>query len=176
MKQITYTKTYSCGHTATDSVPKRLDWTIAKNQAHALTQLCRDCTNAEAAAASVGFAPLTGSEKQVTWATTLRAERIATLERGIAKLASRTHPDRRDPEAIAIAQQVIDMLKNAITDAALYINRRDARVTSILMDHVYRTEGLTSYNDTHSRWHPQFSNAGRLLSIVEAEGGYISTR
>lgn len=178
MKQnnITYTKTFSCGHTATDSVPKRLDWTIAKNQAHALTQLCRECTNAQAAAASVEFAPLTGSDKQVAWATTLRAERVATLERGIARIESRKRPDPSDAEAVAIARQVLELLKHTITDAALYINKRDQRATALLMDYVYTSEGLTRYDEAYSRWHPRFSRQGLLLDIVESEGGYISTR
>lgn len=83
---------------------------------------CPDCKKAEAAkwCADNGCATLTGSDKQVSWAETIRREAIAGLE-----IAAGMIPADAPEAARRQAREVIDGAK-AETRASWWIDNRDS--------------------------------------------------
>lgn len=121
---------YSCGHRATvqiygtDAHGER-----DRKAAWLATQLCPDCAKADRAeqrderdqetaaqAAAAGWPALTGTDRQVLWATTIRADAVAA----VAKRLSR-HPDA-DIATRALAVWTDDALRH--TDAKWWIDNR----------------------------------------------------
>lgn len=132
-----YTIKYRCGHAAERQIygtdvggerQRKADWLAGQNCADcaaAARHVERDAVNVLTAelAAAEALPPLAGSEKQVVWATTIRAEALDKLtERGSrqAKLAA-------TPEQHAELDDVMARCRTALvaqTEARWWINRR----------------------------------------------------
>ena len=84
-----YNVTYKCGcEGEVQLVGKHAD--RDRKLAWLTTQQCRACESKAAAAdaAAAGLPELTGSPKQIAWAISLRAERIAALDNMLSKVTS----------------------------------------------------------------------------------------
>lgn len=92
-----YTITYKCGHTGTvDIVGTNAHGERERKAEWYGNQLCADCykaqKEAEAEKTSAGYPELKGSEKQVAWAKTIRANLIKRYEKEIK--ASKANLDK----------------------------------------------------------------------------------
>lgn len=78
-----YTITRTCGHTETVQITGNMS-ERPRQEAYEATKLCRECYRAaklaEAQAATGDLLALTGSDKQIAWATTIRAEALAHVD------------------------------------------------------------------------------------------------
>lgn len=115
--------TYKCGHS--DNVQiygTNVHGERDRKAAWYSTINCPACKKAEAAqwCADNGCATLTGSDKQVYWAETIRREAIAGLE-----LAADTIPATATEAEREQARDIIDKYK-AETSAAWWIDNRDS--------------------------------------------------
>ena len=131
---------YECGHTTREQLygpMAQRERTIER----ALDRLCPDCYAAkleaeraeESAAAAeaakdAGLPALTGSEKQIAWAESIRAKQVAELselDKALATAPAKT-PDQLD--AVRIGREVVaDMI--ARTSAKDWIEGRDTIVS-----------------------------------------------
>lgn len=119
-----YTITYKCGHTAEVQLYGKYE-DREKKIAWYKTIDCPECRAKEAAAKAQadGLAVLTGSSKQVSWASDIRAEKLADAE----KLATKVNKNK-------------DMFDGAInkmkgeTSASWWIDRRNDTIMDILKE------------------------------------------
>lgn len=113
-----YTIKHSCGHSSTVELygpgkdrERKMEWMSRQD--------CAECKAATATTAHPDLPPLKGSPKQITWATTIRAEQIERVESWIEaeeeKLGEPLHPTWYD---------ALDALKQQ-TDARFWIDNRD---------------------------------------------------
>lgn len=120
-----YTVSHACGHTQTHQLygktvdrQSRAEWLA--------TQDCTECYRAAKLAAATKntahLPALTGSEKQIAWATTIRAEKVAELDDLAAKCEALS-------DTVPAAQA--DAIRNAIqtarnqADAGWWIDNRN---------------------------------------------------
>lgn len=129
-----YSGTYSCGHEGRVQLYGKIKEREWKKERE-FSKLCPECRqkqfeeererkNAEAAALAkeMGLPQLTGSEKQVKWAITLRQQLIDEID-GISELEKRTLLKRyniTDEDIRKIKQYIIETK----TSAKYYIDRR----------------------------------------------------
>ena len=127
----------SCGH-----VEELRDSSFGSISAEE-SKLCRECyisaKNAEAAASNSGLTPLTGSEKQVAWAESLRAKFVKAIA------AFQGVEDR--PGAVS-KQQVLDVASEVLNtaDAKWWIDNKGfsgetARFVPIMCSRFLATRG-----------------------------------
>ena len=125
-KMAKYNVTYKCGHTATvqlfgnlDDRYSRLDWLA--------TQECPECRRRrefeQAQAQTSGLPELTGSEKQINWATTIRAKFFAVLDDYTPQFMAIAVPGKEDAVK-AMLDQYRDLLTSK-TDCRYWIDNRD---------------------------------------------------
>ncbi|WP_295442559.1 hypothetical protein [uncultured Thiodictyon sp.] len=134
---------HSCGHTERHQLygPGRTrDWRaqcLVADPCEDCARAAREAENAAAAAANAeaGLPPMTGTEKQIAWAETIRAYKLDLLGRaltgdltGIDLAAFWGGLDRRDPRAPAM----VDALQ-AQTLASWWIDHRDRKVGDLLL-------------------------------------------
>ncbi|MFE8034774.1 hypothetical protein [Thiohalocapsa marina] len=145
------TVTHSCGHADRHQLYGRgrdRDWR-AERLAEEPCDACRraefEAKNADAAAANAaaGLPPLTGSEKQILWAESIRLLKIDQAHRAMIGALSTLElqmlfGDEVDPEDPAIGI-VVDALR-AVTSARWWIDRRDLKVSCLLAE---LAKGLT---------------------------------
>ena len=131
-----YTITYKCGHTGTvDIVGTNAHGERERKAEWYGNQLCADCYKLERAAesekASAGYPELIGSEKQVAWAKTIRADMIKRYAREIE--AAKAHLDMTKsiltndaaPQNVkATAKTIINILES--NEAKWFIENRQA--------------------------------------------------
>lgn len=119
-----YTITYKCGHTAEVQLYGKYE-DREKKVAYYATTDCPECRAREAAAKAKddGLAELTGSPKQVSWASDIRAEKLADAEQ-LAEKVTR-NKDMFDG--------AINKMK-AETSASWWIDRRDDTIMDILKE------------------------------------------
>lgn len=119
-----YTITYKCGHTAEVQLYGKYE-DREKKVAYYTTIDCPECRAREAAAKAKddGLAELTGSPKQVSWASDIRAEKLADAEQ-LAEKVTR-NKDMFDG--------AINKMK-AETSASWWIDRRDDTIMDILKE------------------------------------------
>lgn len=137
-----YSVTYSCGHTSTKQLfgketdrQRYIAWAADRG-------VCTDCAavNASQAVEALetehGLPPMTGSEKQIAWARTIRATKITDLladyERTIAAYERVNGPMTIDVRAkgddnLNAVMQVIA----TTTEARWWIDRRDETAKAI---------------------------------------------
>ena len=136
-----YDITYECGHDGRVTIigSKRTREQIAERESRKLcpecysAKLAADRAAASAAAAdqakAAGLPALTGSEKQIAWAETIRAKAVAQLDKLSAYLDDiETDPDatERDREEARVGRDVIaKTLSN--TDAHSWIESQSTR-------------------------------------------------
>lgn len=139
------TVTHSCGHQDRHQLygrGKDRDWRAAR-LAEEPCDACRraefEAKNADAAAANAaaGLPPLTGSEKQILWAESIRLLKIDQAHRAMIGALSTLElqmlfGDEVDPEDPAIGI-VVDALR-AVTSARWWIDRRDLKVSYLLAE------------------------------------------
>ena len=119
-----YTITYKCGHTAEVNLYGKL----ADREAKIAWYKTIDCPECRAKAAANnakdnGFAELTGSPKQVSWANDIRAKKLADAE----KLATKVTKNKD------MFISAIDKMKNEAS-ASWWIDRRDDTIMDILKE------------------------------------------
>ena len=132
--------TYECGHTTREQLYGKMaqrERTIER----ALDRLCHDCyasklaeeRAAESAAAAeaakdAGLPELTGSEKQIAWAESIRAKQVAELIELDKVLATAPAKTPEQVEAVRIGREVVaDMISR--TSAKDWIEGRDTIVS-----------------------------------------------
>lgn len=144
-----YTIIHSCGHESIVRLTGRTrdrEWQIERMEG----RLCEECWHAEqarkraeenAAAATAnaeaGLPALVGSEKQVAWAETIRAQKLATLDIEMdtnqAGIASDTEANQ------ARLRAAVSAIRNQ-DQARWWIDHRDERIRTILRDTVEHTD------------------------------------
>ena len=111
-----YEGTYSCGHEGRTQVYGPTKDRQRKADYYFETHLCPECWKREQekkaqeaakAAQDMGFAELTGSPKQISWAENIRAKMFSILN---------THPEYRE---------VVEGMAKTETSAKFYIDNRD---------------------------------------------------
>lgn len=134
------TTTAACGHTVTYEFEgsardrKSTLWRLE----HRICDECADARqreqNAQAAAANkaAGLPPLTGTEKQVGWAESIRQDVVQGLEREIARYKRR---NQYSPAVEAAKNQIL-----AHTEASWFIDNRD-RYDFVLRELIRASEG-----------------------------------
>lgn len=143
-----YDITFSCGHAERRDIIGKVKDRESKAQWMA-EGLCSECWEAEKKrkfeeenkkaaeeAKEYGLPDLTGSEKQVAWATTIRQEWIAEAEKQIARieerLANNPEPEKANRAIRGIRAAVDDrLLKNV--DARSWIDSRGESVLDFVM-------------------------------------------
>ena len=130
-----YDVTFSCGHTETVEMfgkiadrERKIEWYRDHCQCSECRKAKIDAANEKAAEDNKadGYAPLTGSEKQIAWAETIRREKIAELEQ---------MPYGGTDAGRAAKVMTIDFVKSQITDAAEWIDNRNYSALSIVRNH-----------------------------------------
>lgn len=118
----TYTVNLTGPHKDREWRLENWDWTCDECREKARQEENRKAAEANTAA---GLPPLTGSEKQVAWAETIRKQKIATLDEELTKreLTDRIDVDRFNAAVVG--------LKNKV-DAKWWIDNRDTHVTRLL--------------------------------------------
>lgn len=123
-----YTVTHTCGHKSEQQLygkekdrQSRLEWLA--------TVPCLTCKREndrlKAEAASASLPALQGSEKQVAWATTIRAQALASIEEQLSELERRSGQSREINPEIG---QALEALK-AETLASWWIDRRGSTLS-----------------------------------------------
>lgn len=135
----------SCGHVVTvqlfgkmDDRYKKIEW-LEKNG------VCTECQKAQKAqehaeatakaaekATAENLPALTGSEKQINWALTIRAEKLAKLDEVYNKAVAAAN---NDTDKIADAKLQIQAFKKvfaSFTDAKFWIDNRDKDIKTII--------------------------------------------
>jgi len=134
------TVTRSCGHSETVNISGPYAGRERQSEYEA-TKLCRPCWQAKAdaekaaantqaaeAAQTAGRPELTGSEKQIAWATTIRETMAPELQKG--RVAVNENPQATD-EYRAIINAIIDRIE-AETSASWWIDNRDVHPLRII--------------------------------------------
>lgn len=119
-----YTITYRCGHTAEVQLYGKYE-DREKKIAYYKTIDCPECRAKAAAkdAQDKGYAELTGSAKQVSWANDIRTKMMASAEALAAKVT-------RNREMF---DKAIETMKNE-TSASWWIDRRDDTINDLLKE------------------------------------------
>lgn len=135
----------SCGHVETvqlfgkmDDRYKKIEW-LEKNG------VCTECQKAQKAqehaeatakaaekASAENLPELTGSEKQINWALTIRAEKLAQVDTMLEKISAACNGDE---EKIALAKIQSQAIKNVLvsyTDSKFWIDNRDYPLKEII--------------------------------------------
>ena len=142
-----YTVTYSCGHTGTVELIGKSADRESKILWYETKAVCPDCHKANkaieqqemiASAEAAHILPaLIGSEKQIAWATAIRAKMIAELEAYTVesdKYLDKTPGDAIQREAArARRNNAIDQIM-ATSDAGWWINNRNTNVYTLVKD------------------------------------------
>lgn len=145
-----YSVKRACGHTTTEQLygkggerERRMTWLA--------TQPCPACKRrAEQAQAATyteaeGLPALSGSEKQVAWATTIRAGLVAGVmaERDTFLALGRRQgaSDERIAEQMALFDRAVDAVRGQ-TSAAWWIDHRDESASALLRE-MARAAGVT---------------------------------
>lgn len=129
-----YTVKHTCGHVSTQNLfgkgserESRLAWLR--------DQPCLDCKRGQetksAVAATATLPALVGSEKQVAWATTIRAKQIAAIDAFLSDAAAKFVADPNFDEAMADFSARRDRVANT-PDARFWIDRRDESAKRLL--------------------------------------------
>lgn len=136
---------HKCGHTTTEqlygSAAER-----TRRAAWLATQPCRECDRqaalAAAAKATADLPPLSGSDKQIAWATTIRAAQLARVKEARASLDVRAakHPGPDAVELLALADKAIASLQNR-TESRFWIDNREEAGISLLKEEMRRLSG-----------------------------------
>lgn len=162
---------HSCGHTESHQLygpGKNREWR-AKRLASEPCSECRkaeqEAENAKAAAANAeaGLPALTGSEKQVAWAETIRAEKLGAIQEAIEELQGQC-PKAKWPEVEGKLVAATDALQ-AQTAASWWIDHRDLKVAYILADLAKHLPATTPGADSTS------AAAALAESTVRPEAG-----
>ncbi len=137
--------THTCGHTetvqlyGTNSHGER-----ARKAAWLASKSCRACERtadmraAQAQAAALTLPELTGSEKQVAWALTIRAkalQAVATLRADFAANGARAQAQGMSSEAVAAELAQFDTLAERVAQqvsAKWWIDHRDTSARNLL--------------------------------------------
>ncbi len=131
-----YSVTYACGHT----IEKQLYGKTEDRQRYiawaAKSGNCPACAKADKAAvvadmeAEHGLSSLSGSEKQITWARSIRAEKINAIVDWFASVAARVPVDKTEAFAdqVALGWQLIA----AQSTAGWWIDNRDVAGQTIV--------------------------------------------
>lgn len=135
-----YTVEHSCGHSEDHQIYGKVSERDGKAEWLA-GRLCGDCyraakradETAKAAEASVGLPALTGSDKQVAWATKIRARIIAKTREKVEDLIIRQLA--RKPKATAQMRAVLDQVGVKHADARYWIDNDN---TESLIDDVVK--------------------------------------
>lgn len=119
-----YAIIYRCGHTAEVQLYGKYE-DREKKIAYYKTIDCPECRAKEAAdkAKADGLAELTGSPKQVSWASDIRSEKLADAE----KLATQVNKNKN------MFDGAVETMK-AETSASWWIDRRDDTIMDILKE------------------------------------------
>ena len=152
--------TYNCGHEGRTNIigkTKDREWKADKH----FSGLCPECwevekqrqfdeANAKAAAeaAEMDLPELTGTERQVSWANTLRQAWIKTadgyVENGKTNIKKfkETDPDKaiEVEKELAIVMTAIDNILKAKTAARYWIDSRDSDVSTTIKDEIKKIE------------------------------------
>lgn len=135
-----YSITHTCGHDEQVELfgkgterQKKIAWMEQQD--------CRACrngaTNAAATTsnAAAGLPTLTGSEKQISWAETVRAAQLAMVARELNNVAEAMARQGKTPEQIVGAYAPIDVMVvkvQAQTSAAWWIDHRSDSLQTLL--------------------------------------------
>jgi hypothetical protein len=126
----------SCGHEETHQLygpykdrDRKAEW-LASNLCEDCKQTARDKANQEAAEANSGngLPELTGSEKQVNWAESIRAEKLADYDALIEQMDNA--PDGQSEQADD-ARRILKDIRNE-TSAGWWIDERNYTLTQML--------------------------------------------
>lgn len=122
-----YTLTHGCGHIEHVQLygpvrdrQRRADW-----QTH---PQCRDCRNAAAAEASAALPALSGSDKQVAWANTIRVDLLRQVDGIVTELDARGSSEEQE-RARMLRQLALQM-----TSASWWIDRRRHTAIDLLRE------------------------------------------
>jgi len=128
--ESTYTVQLTGPHRDREWKLENFDWTCDECKEKA-----RQEANQQAATANLqaGLPPLTGSEKQIAWAETIRKQKIATLDEALVR---RDLSDRIDADRFHVA---VASLKNK-TAAMWWIDNRDTHVDYLMRQEYAVTE------------------------------------
>lgn len=140
-----YQITHSCGHTDTHNIigsnsRGQRDYQVRNKE----SQLCSECWKeqqaAQTAAKSIELPVLTGTEKQIAWALSLRLEKYAELDKFLAEARE------RGDQAVAAGKMTVDacstnMVKiqkaakliKSNTEAKYWIDNRYSDVQSLML-------------------------------------------
>lgn len=133
-----YTITHLCGHNERHQLTgnsRTREWRAGK----LAEELCSDCyvaerdaVNARIAAANeaAGLPPLTGSEKQIAWAETIRAAIIEQADAWLEE-AIKAEPESLQAEAVVMAAEVKRLIR-AETKASWWIDNRARRIDDLI--------------------------------------------
>jgi len=130
-----YEVTMKCGHTEEVELIGKTSERESKIAWMESTCICKSCKeakyqeeNKKAAEASkeAHLPELTGSEKQIAWATTIRQTKVTELN---ARLAT---AKEKAPEQAAVVQAILDNLLAAMTASSYWIDNRDTKSVNIL--------------------------------------------
>lgn len=126
-----YTITMACGHEEVHNiVGTNVRGEREKKAAWLATRLCYDCykqAEAEKAAKAsedANLPELTGSEKQIAWATDIRAKAAFAINEMRAKIAANTNTSEINLKQIAAVESVLDELRSH-SSAKWWIDNRD---------------------------------------------------
>lgn len=134
-----YSVTHKCGHTVTHSLfgkESAREWRIQGLEA----EDCLECKHARAtaiakeAAQEAGLPPLTGTEKQIVWAETLRAKAKRDLDAFTELFLSQIQKGK--PEALDVAEGIVAdavAVFRQRTTAKFWIENRGESGRSLLM-------------------------------------------
>ena len=132
-----YDVTYSCGHTGVVEL-----FGPDKNRQYRLERLadeiCPDCARAAKAAYAekLGLTPLTGSEKQISWARDIQLKKLRELDDFEAELKAAPGADGPSAKIVFAALESVRASMKSETEAAKIIDRRDATVRQMVRDAV----------------------------------------
>lgn len=128
-----YGITHRCGHQSTQQIYGTNSHGERERQAKRFEeQLCTDCYRkeqlAKAQATSVALPSLVGSEKQIAWATTLRAKFVDRVDSQIKTFSAGYGAEEEGREATTILtamEQARDNILTTHTDSRYWIDNRD---------------------------------------------------
>jgi len=135
-----YNVTYSCGHTGTVELFGKASDREAKIKWYETKAICPDCYKAAKLAeekeieSSHDLPELTGSEKQVSWAQSIRAKKMDDFDKMISDFDKRVEigatTDEQKANAAATRERTIKTIAaiSAQTDAKYWIDNRDKYV------------------------------------------------
>lgn len=137
-----YIVKHTCGHSETTQLygpsaerERRLSW--LRSQPCATCKRASQSAQAEQAAKVEGLPPLTGSPKQVEWATRIRAHKLSELTALRADFLAQGQAQGATPETIASEMAQFNALANKVRAQSLaswWIDKRDYSARQLLRD------------------------------------------